>query len=519
MLREALTKLACALLLLAALLALACGLIGCGGRDSIPAGYVRLALETDPLNLDPRLAIDAASVRVSQLLYNGLLRLDARGRLACDLAQSWALEGDRTYVVQLRPGVRFHDGHLLSVRDVVYTYRSILDPALASPRKEGLSRLASVTATGPLTVRFTLSEPYAPFLDELMQPVVPEGAGKDFGAHPVGTGPYMFSRWLPGERVELAAFARHFGGAPQVPGLAIRILPDDTTRVLELERGGLDLVQNLVGPDMVARLSANPRLKVLTSPGSIYCYLGFNLNDPLLSRPLVRQALAHALDVPAMIRHLYKGLARPADSLLPEEHWAYAPGLPHYGYDPALAERELDRAGLNRGEDGWRCTLLYKTTQMDMSKRKAELIQHELAAVGIKVEIRSYEWATFFADIQRGSFQLYSLDWVGLSDPDIYRYMFHSASTPPDGANRGRYRNPEVDRLLDEGRRTLDPAARADIYRRVQAIVARDLPYLSLWHYTNVVVMSADLTGFTPYPDGSWQSMKDLRRVERRASS
>lgn len=495
------------------LILLALGLaLGCTGQ-AIPAGYVRLALETDPLNLDPRLSIDAASVRVSQLLYNGLLRLDERGRLVGDLAESWRLEGDRVYTVQLKRGVRFHDGRELTATDVVHTFRSILDPALASPRREGLSRLAKVEAVGPLTVRFTLTEPHAPFLDELMQPVVPEGADKQFGSHPVGTGPFRLLRWLPGERVELAAFAGHFAGAPHVPGLAIRIIPDDTTRILELERGGLDLVQNLVGPDMVARLSANPRLTVLQSPGSIYCYLGFNLEDPLLRRPTVRRAVAHALDREAMIRHLLKGLGRPAESLLPESHWAYEPNLPRYGCDPALAERLLDAAGLPRRTDGWRFSLLYKTTQMDLSKRKAELIQNQLARVGIKVDIRSYEWATFFSDIQRGSFQLYSLDWVGLSDPDIYRYLFHSASIPPGGANRGRYRNPEVDQLLDEGRATLNFERRRDLYRRVQRIVARDLPYLSLWHYTNVVVMSRGLSGFTPHPDGSWYSLKDLRRT------
>lgn len=486
-------------------------LLGCTG-EPIPQGYVRLALEADPLNLDPRLAIDAASVRLHQLLYNGLLRLDEHGRLACDLADSWRLEGGRVYVVQLKPGVRFHDGRALSAADVVHTYRSILDPGLASPRREGLSRLAAVEAVGPLTVRFTLSEPHAPFADELMQPIVPQGAGKEFGAAPVGTGPFRLVRWLRGERLELAAFPQHFSGAPRIAGLAIRIIPDDTTRVLELERGGLDLVQNLVGPDLVPRLAANPRLKVLKHPGSIYCYLGFNLEDPVLGRPLVRRAIAHALDRQAMIGHLLKGLARPADSLLPEGHWAHEPNLPRYPYDPALAERLLDRAGLPRGPEGWRFALLYKTTQMDMSKRKAELIQNQLARVGIRVEVRSYEWATFFADVQRGSFQLYSLDWVGLSDPDILRYLFHSSQVPPHGANRGRYRNAQVDRLLEEGRRTLDTDERRAIYGRVQRLLAADLPYLSLWHYTNVVVMSRSLSGFTPYPDGSWHSLKDLVR-------
>ncbi len=495
---------------LALTLALALGLAGCGG-STVPPGYVRVALEAEPLNLDPRLSIDAASTRLGQLLYNGLLRLDERGELVPDLAQSWRLEGDRTYIVTLRPGVRFHDGRLLSARDVVYTYRSILDPALASPRRQGLEYLERVETAGPLEVRFTLREPHAPFADELMQPIVPEGAGKDFGQHPVGTGPFRLVRWLAGERLELAAHPLHINGAPKVAGIAVRIVPDDTTRVLELERGGLDLVQNLVPPDMVARLSQDPRLRLLKTPGNIYCYLGFNLEDPLLGRLAVRQAIAHAIDRGALIRHLLKGYGRPADSLLPEGHWAFEPDVARYPYDPALAERLLDAAGLPRREGGWRFSLLYKTTQMDMSKRKAELIQDQLARVGVRLDIRSYEWATFFADVQRGSFQLYSLDWVGLSDPDIYRHLFSSRSVPPGGANRGRYRSPEMDRLLEAGRRTLERGERRAIYGRVQRLAAVDLPYCSLWHYTNLVVMSRKLSGFAPYPDGSWRSMKDLR--------
>jgi peptide/nickel transport system substrate-binding protein len=225
----------------------------------------------------------------------------------------------------------------------------------------------------------------------------------------------------------------------------------------------------------------------------------------------VRRAVAHAIDRQAMIRHLLKGLGRPAESLLPEDHWAFEAKLPRYPYDPAVAERLLDAAGLPRRADGWRFSLLYKATQMDMSRRKAELIQDQLARVGIRVEVRSYEWATFFADIQRGSFQLYSLDWVGVAEPDIYRHLFSSRAVPPGGANRGHYRSEEVDRLLEAGRATLDQARRAEIYRQVQRILAADLPYLSMWHYTNIVVAARNLTGFTPYPDGSWYSLKDLR--------
>ncbi|MFQ6111216.1 MAG: ABC transporter substrate-binding protein, partial [Nitrospinota bacterium] len=251
-------------------------------------------------------------------------------------------------------------------------------------------------------------------------------------------------------------------------------------------------------------------------PGTNFSYIGMNLRDPILRRPKVRRALAHAIDRETIIRYILKGLAREADSLLPEGHWAHAPGLPRYGYEPERAKALLDEAGLP-DPDGpgprVRFTLLYKTSQNELRRRIAEVFQEQLREVGVKLKIRSYEWGTFFGDIRSGNFQLYGLTWVGIDDPDIYYYIFHSRMMPPRGANRGGYLNPRVDRLLEEGRRTWERGRRREIYAEIQRILGRELPYINLWHGTNVAVMAKEVRGFEVYPDEDFIS---LRKVDLR---
>jgi peptide/nickel transport system substrate-binding protein len=242
--------------------------------------------------------------------------------------------------------------------------------------------------------------------------------------------------------------------------------------------------------------------------------MGFNLKDPILRSRKVRQAIAHAIDRQAVIQHLLGGLAVPATGVLSSMNWAYEPAVESYVYDPQKAKRLLDEAGY-KDPDGpgpeKRFTLTYKTSQNELRRRIGEAIQGFLGEVGIEARMRSYEWGTFFSDIRKGNFQLYTLTWVGITDPDIYYYLFHSKSLPPDGANRGAYLNPEMDLLIERGRVLQDRQARKEVYGHIQKIVARDLPYVSLWNEVNVVVMDQRVRGFVLRPDGDILSLKDVR--------
>jgi peptide/nickel transport system substrate-binding protein len=226
----------------------------------------------------------------------------------------------------------------------------------------------------------------------------------------------------------------------------------------------------------------------------------------------VRGACAGAIDRDAIIAGVYRGQARPATGLLPPGHWAYNGDVPTYPYDPAAARHLLDQAGFPDPEGpAPRFSLTYKTSQNQLTRRIGEVLQEQLAQVGIQVAVRSYEWGTFYADIKAGNFQLYTLSWVGVTDPDIYNYAFHSKSVPPDGANRGRYANPDLDALLERGRTEDDRDRRKAIYAEVQRIVARDLPYVSLWHPESVLVRDRRLTGFVLSPVGDYTSLAHAR--------
>ena len=475
-----------------------------------PRGLV-ICLPKSPLNLDPRYNIDAASYRVTQVMFNGLIKKGPNMTMEPDAAEAWDLENDTTWVFRLKKGIKFHNGREMTAEDVAYTFNSILDPESKSPKRGSFTTIDHIEVRDKYTVAFYTTEPFAPLLVNLILGIVPRDAaseqGEDFAQHPVGTGPFKFKSMEADQFVELEVFEDHFKGRPKIPGIKFRVVPDDTTRYLELIKGNIDLVQNAISSDMIPVVENKEEFQVVKTNGTNYEYLAFNLEDPILSRVDVRRAVAHALNIPEMITSLLNGLARPSTGLLPPGHWAYEPEVAKYDYNPVLAADLLDQAGYTAGPDGVRFTLTYKTSLSDAAKLKAEIVQQQLKEVGIKLDIRGYDWSTLFADIKSGNFQLFSLQWVGISEPDIYHYVFHSDSVPPKGANRGHYLNPEVDALIEEGRRTLDQAKRRAAYSKIQKIIADDLPYVSLWHPTNVVIMKKNLSGFTPYPDGDLSNL------------
>jgi len=485
----------------------------CSGSAPADPGTLVVGLEANPTNLDPRLATGAAAVRILPLLFNSLLRLDPAGQPAPELALSWETPTPTEYVFHLRRGVHFHDGRELTAADVRYTYEWMRDPKNHSPNLGALAVVSAIETPDPATVRFVLKEPFASFLQNLTLGIVPAhlGDAKEFADAPVGSGPFRWGEWRPGERLVLLAFDGSWEGRPRLDRVVFRIVGNETTRLLEARRGRIDLLWNNVPPYAAPFLREAPDLAVTTRPGITYQYLGFNLRDAILKDARVRRAIAHAIDRDRIIKALFLGLARPAATLLAPENWAHAGDVATYPYDPALARRLLDEAGFPVRTDGNRFALSYKTSTDRQGIEMADLVAEDLAAVGIRVERRSFEWGTFYGDIKAGNFQLYSLRWVGITDPDQLHYIFHSTSVPPAGANRGRYANVEVDRLLDASRHESDPAARRDELIAAQRLIAADCVYVSLWYPDDIFALSRRFEGFEAYPGGQYTSLKQVR--------
>jgi peptide/nickel transport system substrate-binding protein len=305
----------------------------------------------------------------------------------------------------------------------------------------------------------------------------------------------------------LARNTGHHRGAPVPERLIFRTLRDDNTRLLSLITGGADIMQNAVPPVLAGSLRGDGRIAVQSSPSSIYTYIGFNLEDPILRDPAVRKAVATAIDRDALISRKLMGMAVKAAGILPPGHWAYEGDVERHPFDPEAAKTMLDRAGYP-DPDGpgpsKRFALIYKTSTNKFRMSVARAVAAYLEDVGIGVEVRPYEFGTFFQDIKSGNFQMFSMQWTDVFEPDIFRYVFHSKSIPASagggesatGANRGRYRNTELDALLDAGRTEQDQAGRREIYSKVQKILARDLPYVSLWHEDNVIVARLGVSGY-----------------------
>ena len=477
-----------------------------------------VALESAPIQFDPRMATDQASSKVFEVSMNGLVTKDDTGRFVPDLAERWEiLDGGTRWRFHLRRDVRFHDGKPFGAADVVWTYGGLIDGSLASAKRGAYAAVESVLAVDDATVDFVTPKPFGAMLGNLTAyvAVVPVGrTPEQMNREPIGTGPFRVVARTP-DSVTFEAFDGFFRGRPALDRVVLREVPEATVRVLELRKGTVQLVVNALPPDVVPVLERDERFRVERKIGSGYVYLGLNLEDPKLADVRVRRALALSLDREKLVRTLWRGLGEPTETLLPPGSWARHDELAPIPHDPAAARELLDRAGFPDpdGESGPepRLTLTYKTSTDETSVLQAQVLQAMAAEAGIALEIRSLEFATLFSDVQRGIFQLFSLTRVGVDDPDIYSLVFHSRNVPPKGANRGRYRNPELDRLLDLGASFALPEQRRPVYLAVQEIVARDLPYISLFTRVNVAVMPRELAGFRHFPSGELLGLRDLR--------
>jgi peptide/nickel transport system substrate-binding protein len=438
-----------------------------------------------------------------------LTRADANARRVPELARSWETPDSTTVVFHLRSDYRFADGTPVTARDVRATYEAVRDPALASPKRAALAALSAIETPDPATVVMRLREPFAPFLDATGLGILPAAHARDSGEVATGAGPFRLVDARRGDRLVLMANAGYPDGPPRITPLVVRTVPDEVVRVLELERGGVQLVPDPPEPEIVDWLARTPNLVVRRRPGTSFHYLALNLRDPRLASRRVRRAIACAIDRERLRRTVLGGAARLASGLLAPEHWAYtATTVPRY--DPARARRLLDQAGYPDPDGAGprpRFRLVYKTTGQPGRRRFAEAIQAELAAVGIALDVRTYEWGTLYADVRTGNFEMAALAWVGVGDPDLYYLILHSSMIPPEGYNRGGYASRVMDRLTTRGRRVLDTGSRRAAYARVQRRAAHDLPVIPLWWEDRVTIYSRRLHGFEPMPNGDLRGL------------
>jgi peptide/nickel transport system substrate-binding protein len=483
--------------------------LSCSPRPS--SETLVMIIENSPTNLDPRVGLDAYSERIDDLLFDDLLTRDEHFNVQPGLAERWENPDPLTYTFHLHRGVRFHDGRPLTSRDVKWTFDSLLQGKIRSTKSAVYRYIDHIETPGDYTVIFRLKEPFAALLWNLSDGaigIVPLGALEEITRHPIGSGPFRFVSAEPDKEVIVERNDDYWGQKARLKRVRFAVVPDMTTRALELRKGSADLAINALNFDVVLTLEHSSDLQIQRGPGSVLSYLAFNCRDAILKDVRVRRALAYAINRDPIIQYLNRGFARPAYSVLPPESWAYDSHVPTYEYNPSKARQILDDAGY-RATKGERFHLTMKTSTEENTRLLAAVLQQQLRDIEVILDIRTFEFATFFSDVTKGAFQMYSLRWIGGNeDPDIFEYAFHSLKFTPNGANRSFYSNPRLDSLIDQARVESDQQKRKQLYAQIQTFLAQDLPYINLWYYDNLLVHSRRVGGLTLNASGNYDFLK-----------
>jgi peptide/nickel transport system substrate-binding protein len=490
----------------------------------------------EPSNLIPLLASDSASFDISGLVYNGLVKYDTDLSVIGDLAESWDISKDGLVITfHLRKGVKWTDGVEFTADDVMFGYQTIINDKTPTAYSEDFKQVKKAEVIDKYTFRVTYKKPFAPALTSWNSLVVlPRHLleGKDITKSPltrdpVGMGPFKLVKWVSGQELILDSNHDYFEGRPYIDQYIYRIIPDSATMFLELQTGGVDMMG--LTPIQYTRQTSSESFKnnfhKFRYPSFAYTYLGFNLKHPFFKDRRVRQAIAYAIDKQEIVDVVLFGLGSVATGPYVPHTWPYNPDVKKYEYNPEKAKELLREAGWKIGGSG----LLEKDgrpfeftifTNIGNSLRMntATIIQWRLAKIGIKVNIRVLEWSTFINEfIDKRRFEAVILGWqIGL-DPDQYD-IWYSGKTKEKELNFVSYSNPEVDALLERGRRTFDINERKKAYYRIQEILAEDLPYIFLYVPDSLTIVSSRFMGIKSSPIGitynlpKWYVPKPLQR-------
>ncbi len=523
-----------ALLVLAATLSLA----ACGQNNPKPAApdYATLpadakpatgdvltaALGADPTNLVSFLAGENAASTIASDIYQSLLTYDENLNLKGELAESWQVSnGGRTLTFTLRPGLTFADGSPLTSADVLATFTTIINPKTRRPYAGDYLQVKTAEAPDARTFRVTYPEAFAPALSSwaglsILPKKEIDKTPDDFNAtalkeQPLGSGPYSLTRWRRGQDILLSANRKAFN-APNISQLYYRILPDTASQWLELKAGNLDMAD--LTPLQFSRLTDAPwftsRYNKLSWLSNAYTFLGFNLKNPLFQSKQVRQALSYAVDRQGIINAVLFGQGQPIAGVFKPGTWAYNPHIAAWPYDPAKARSMLaeqgwkpDTEGILRNAQNQPFTFTVTTNQgNDVRIKAAQIIQKELADLGITMHIRVQEWSSFITNtVKQRDFDAILLGWSLSIEPDPYD-IWHSSKTKPDEFNMISYNNPEADKLMEQARREFNQPKRQALLWRFQEILADEQPYLWLYAPNAMVAVHKRVQGIRPTPAG-----------------
>ena len=462
--------------------------------EPVYGGTLTVALDGEIDTIDPHVSVTIVGFQVYTQIFEGLVEATPTlDNVVPLLAESWEQTDDVTYVFTLRQGITFHDGSDFTAEDVVYSYDRVMSEDFGSPRRADLLPIESVTAVDDYTVEFKLTQPFAPFLTKLeVLRIVPADPENDPATNPIGTGPFAFVEWITGQRIELVKNENYWQeGRPYLDGVVFRPIAEPSTRVVELQTGSVDLLNSVPSKD-VAALDTDPNIDVYRVMGVVRDHIGFNMENPLFAdNPNLRKAIGWAINREAIVEAIMFGYAVPAQIAIPSTHWAYNPAVEGaFGYDLAKAKEYYD-ASDPKPES---ITVKVSPTYPDQVKM-AELLQQDLAQIGLDLQIEQLEWSTWIQQVvSEGNYEVEIVLISGGNDPDDFFYQWHRTG---EVFNIQRYSDPEMDQMLADARIATDQETRRDLYYQIQEKLIEDAPMIHIIYRESIIAATARLQDFT----------------------
>lgn len=493
-------------------------LTGCGstsepkGANSSPSaetskagGTLIVARKADANNLDPQFISNIPSANyIYGKVYESLIQRDKNGEYKGALATEWKQVDDLTWEFKLRGGVTFHDGTPFTADSVKKSFERMLDPKVGSPRASNFSMIKEIKAVDDKTVQFVLDYPFAPLISilansegSIISPKAISEHADTLSKKPVGTGPFKFESWTPGQEMTLVKNDSYWGDKPKVDKVVYKVVPEDTTRIAMVEAGEAHIGDQLPVTE-VERVQSSPSMTMVRAEGLGVDYIGFNVKKKPFDDVRVRQAVAHAIEKEAIVKGVYNNVGNMAVSAMSPKVIGYNPNLKDYTYDVNEAKDLLSQAGYPNG---------FKTTIVTDDRKErmnvAEVISSQLKGIGIEVEVKVMEYGAYLEYTAKGQHDMFIGGWGNATgDGDYNQYnVFHSSSRGSSG-NLAFYENPEVDKLIEAGRRESDAKKRNEIYAKLQEIELNEVPVIPIRTIHHVSVAGKDVRGFWLSPVG-----------------
>lgn len=490
-------------------------LISCKKTNVTAVNTVTTAIDSPVLNLDPVFATSANTQRINQLIHISLLKMGEDLRPAPFLAKNFKLLSNTEIEFTLKKGCKFHNGQEITAEDVKKTFLLYRDKKIKSPYQSIMQKLIEIKIINPYKIRIKTEKSEPSLLtDIIVIKILPvdEYSKEKFENEPIGGGAFRVKSHNSSETILLASNSNCIE-KPKINSIKIKVIRDQLSKYLKLRNGTIDILLNNLDYRKVryAQKHDTGVLSVKHATGVTYSYIGLNFRDKKLSDWRIRKALQLSLNIPEIIKYKKHGLARPASGMLANMNW-----YSHLGLSPATrnikkAKQLLDDAGYYNGTNNKpKLVLRLKTTTYRPAIENAQVMVAQAKEAGIEIKHRAFEWGTFYADVKAKNTQLYNLRWVGVTDPGHFYNIFHSKGR----LNRTFYHNKKLDELIDKAQNTLNPDIRKKYFLKVQELVEKDLPYISLWFDDNVAIYRNSISNVKLFPNGSWFTFLLLEKRE-----